>query len=65
MLIKKIDDRMLYNRQLDQDTVFNSSMKRIAQYPESVGKKNQKLIDSIVLNDQENITGDLVRLVRQ
>lgn len=42
----------LYDMANDKDTVFNSSMRRIAQYPElynAVGTENQKLIDEIVL----------------
>ena len=46
----------LYDRgeDKDSDSVFNCSMKRIAQYPElyhAVGSENQAIIDEIILND--------------
>ncbi len=43
----------LYDPDKDEDSVFNSSMKRIAQYPElynAVGAKNKALINNIVLS---------------
>lgn len=47
----------LYDRKDDKDTVFNSSMKRIAKYPKlynAVGEDNRKLIDSIVSSPEES-----------
>ena len=46
----------LYDKEEDKgsDSVFNCSMKRIAQYPElyhAVGSENQAIIDEIILNE--------------
>lgn len=46
----------LFDRRKDKgdESVFNSSMKRIAQYPElyhAVGSENQAIIDEIILNE--------------
>ena len=54
----------LYNRCIDNDTPFNSSMKRIAKYPKlynAVGKENQKLIDSIVQMEQEGYSRKMTK----
>ena len=48
----------LYNRLTDKETVFNSSMRRIARYPElynAVGEENQKIIDKVVQSEPEEI----------